>query len=89
MVLAVLRVAPPAGLDQRRLLVELLIVVGLFAFVLQLLGQPVGLPVGRGGVEEQQIDLEVEQARDREEHPLLQSWQRGVQEVHRPVAGVV
>jgi len=56
---------------------------------LQLLRQPVGLPVGRGGVEEQQIDLEIQQVGYPKEHALLQLRQGGVQEVHRPVALIV
>ena len=45
--------------------------------------------VGGGGVEEQQVDLEVEQVRDLVEHPDLELLADVVEPVHRPVAGVV
>ena len=67
----------------------LVLTVTLVVGFLQLFGQPVGLPVGRGGVKEQQVDLEVKQVRDGEEHPLLQRLKRRVQEVHRPIARVI
>jgi hypothetical protein len=47
------------------------------------------LEVGAGGVEEQQVDLEVEEVSDLVEHPLLQVVGHLVEPVHRPVAGVV
>ena len=49
----------------------------------------VAFPVRARAVEEQQVDLEVEQVRDREEHLFLQRRQRIEQEVHPWVAGVV
>ena len=48
-----------------------------------------GFEVGGGGVEEQQVDLQVEQVRGRGVHVLGQGWFDGQEPVHRPVAGVV
>jgi len=45
--------------------------------------------VGGGGVEEQQVDLEVEQVRDLVKHLLLQLFAHVVEPVHRPVADIV
>jgi hypothetical protein len=47
------------------------------------------LEVGGGGVEEQQVDLEVEEIGDLVEHLLLQVVFHLVQPVHRPVAGLL
>jgi hypothetical protein len=47
------------------------------------------LEVGGGGVEEQQVDLEVEQVRDLVEHLALQVLPDVVEPVHRPVADIV
>jgi hypothetical protein len=49
----------------------------------------VHLEAGRGGVEEQQVDFEVQRGRDLAEHLLLQGVPDLVQPVHRPVARVV
>ena len=49
----------------------------------------VDLEVGRGGVEEDHVDLEVQQVGDREEDRLLHPLRAGEQEVHRPVQLVV
>ncbi len=51
----------------------------------------VAFEVGGGGVEEQQVHLQVEQVRDREEHRLLHPGLRvGLhQQIHRPVRLVV
>src|ERR1022692_2076270 len=70
----------PVGLTRARLLVLLLLV-----WVLSRLG----LPVGRGGVEEDHIDLEVQQMRDAEEHRLLHALRALQQEVHRTVELIV
>jgi len=59
----------------------------LAAFVVVVVG--VGLEVGRGGVEEDHVDLEVQEVRDREEHRLLHPLGAGEEEVHRPVQLVV
>ena len=48
----------------------------------------VELEVGRGGVEEDQIDIEREQVSCGEEHRLLQLLKRFEEEVHRPVAAI-
>jgi len=48
-----------------------------------------GLEVGRGGVEEDQVDFEVEQVRDRVEHPSRELVLHLDQPVHGPVAGIV
>ncbi len=53
-----------------------------------LIGVP-GLEIGRGGVEEQQVDLEVQQVGQVVVHLLAEVVFHGVQLVHRPVAGVV
>jgi hypothetical protein len=45
--------------------------------------------VGGGGVEEQQVDLEVEQVRDLTEHLAFELFAHVVEPVHRPVAGIV
>ena len=47
------------------------------------------LEVGRGGVEEDDIDLEVQQRRDREEDRLLHAFGAVEQEVHRAVELIV
>jgi hypothetical protein len=47
------------------------------------------LEVGGGGVEEQQVDLEVEEVGDLAEHLALQGGVDLQQPVHRPVAGVI
>jgi hypothetical protein len=47
------------------------------------------LEVSGGGVEEQQVDFEVEQVRDLVKHPDLELFADVVEPVHRPVAGVV
>jgi hypothetical protein len=47
------------------------------------------LEVGAGGVEEDQIDLQVEQVRDHVEHPARYLVLDPDQPVHRPVAGVI
>ncbi|PWG73424.1 hypothetical protein DF186_23150, partial [Enterococcus hirae] len=49
----------------------------------------VGLPVGRRRVEEQNVDFEVQQVRDREEHRFLQLADHGQEHVHGPVAGII
>jgi hypothetical protein len=49
----------------------------------------VGLEVRRGGVEEDDVDLEVQQRRDAEEHRLLHPLPRTEQEVHRPVQLII
>ena len=87
-ILAVLGVATSARLHQHRLLIGL-VGVGRVVVVLQLIWEPVGLPIGRGRVKEQQVNLEIKQRCHREEHPLLQLGQHGVQEVHRPIAGII
>jgi len=45
--------------------------------------------VGGGGVEEQQVDLEVEQVRDLVKHRTFQVVAHVVEPVHRPVADIV
>ena len=64
-------------------------VVGLLLVVEQGVVCAPGLPVSRGGVEEDEVDLQVQQVGDREEHRLLQLGQQRHQEVHGPVAVVV
>ena len=59
------------------------------AYLLGLLVADLDLEVRRGGVEEDHVDLEVEQVRDREEHRLLHPLGAGEEEVHRPVQLVV
>ena len=54
----------------------------------QLVGH-VDLPVGGGGVDEDDVDIEVEQVRDRVEDPRGDLAQRVEQEVHRPIRRVV
>ena len=82
MVLAVAELAL-AALDQQP------VTVARIGVVSELVGEPVGLPVGRAGVEEQQVDLEVEQVGDLEEDALLHAAERAVEAVHGPVAGVL
>jgi len=48
-----------------------------------------GLEVGAGGVEEDQIDFEVEQVGHGVEHPARELLLDLDQPVHRPVAGVI
>ena len=75
---------PDAGLDEVFLfLVVTLVVAG------ELLGEAVELEVGRGGVEEQDVDLQVQEVGDREEDLLLQLGKGVHEQVHRPVARVV
>jgi len=49
----------------------------------------VALEVGRGGVEEQQVDLEVQEVRGREVHRLGKLVLHLQQPVHRAIAGVL
>ena len=68
-----------------QLLLVLVVPAGEFG---QLVGD-LGLPVGGGGVHEDDVHVQVEQVRDRVEDLGGDLLQRVEQEVHRPVGGVV
>ena len=90
-VVPVARVPEPAGalLLWQLLLVLAVLARGVFAGDLSQSGRRFHLPVGGGGIDENDVDVEVQQVRRRPEDPGRDLLQRRQQEVHRPVGLVV
>src|SRR5512135_2811394 len=83
---------PPGALLLGQLVLVLVLAVLARAVFAGDVGEPGGhlhLPVGGGGVDEDDVDVEVQQVRHRPEDPGGDLLQRREQEVHRPVGLVI